>query len=105
VTAVAFSPDGKLLATASDDGTARLWDPGTGQSVGQPLTRHTGAVYSVAFSPEGKLLATGSADNTARLWDVLDPQAACRLVDHLVTRQQLEEALDGQPIKACTNLR
>ena len=66
--AVAFSPDGRLLATASDDNTARLWDPATGDRL-HTLTGHTGGVNAVAFSPDGRLLATGSNDKTARLWD------------------------------------
>ncbi|HYT87143.1 MAG TPA: protein kinase [Gemmataceae bacterium] len=68
VTALAFSPEGKLLATASADGTARLWDVATRTPLGLVL-RHTDAVTAVAFSPDGKQLATGSKDGTARLWE------------------------------------
>jgi roadblock/LC7 domain-containing protein len=68
VWAVAFSPDGRLLATASADGTVWLWDPATGEHQ-RALTRHDGAVNGVAFSPDGRLLATASQDGTARLWD------------------------------------
>ena len=68
ISAVAFSPDGKAIATASDDGTARLWDAATLKSIGPPL-RHQGEVLAVAFSPDGKVLATAS-DDKARLWDV-----------------------------------
>ena len=58
---MAFSPDGKLLATADAAGYVRLWNPVTGQAVGSPLPADTGpvgGVNGVAFSPDGKLLAT-----------------------------------------------
>jgi WD40 repeat protein len=64
---VAFSPDGRLLATASgDDGTARLWDPAAGEHR-RTLTGHKWPVLGVAFSPDGRLLATAGDDGTARL--------------------------------------
>jgi WD40 repeat protein len=67
---VTFSPDGKLVATASGDRTVRLWDVPSGTPHGQPLVGHEDAVLDVAFSPDGKLLATACADHTAQLWDV-----------------------------------
>ncbi|WP_281365139.1 WD40 repeat domain-containing protein [Phytohabitans houttuyneae] len=66
---IALSPDGRLLATGSEDDTLRLWDPATGRPVGAPLTRHKGAMYAVAFSPDSQQLATGSHDGTVQLWD------------------------------------
>ena len=65
---VAFSPDGRLLATTSDDNTARLWGPAAGQHL-RTLTGHTSGVWGAAFSPDGLLLATTSDDTTARLWN------------------------------------
>jgi hypothetical protein len=68
VTAVAFSPDGTKIATASLDKTARLWDAATGKALGGPL-RHDSYVFAVAFNLDGTKVATASADKTAQLWD------------------------------------
>ena len=65
---VALGPDGRLLATAGEDATARLWDAASGGCV-RTLTGHVGGVSGVAFSPNGRLLATVGEDKTARLWD------------------------------------
>ncbi|MGH3770591.1 MAG: hypothetical protein ACRDRW_04205, partial [Pseudonocardiaceae bacterium] len=76
VTTVAFSPDGRTLATGSDDHTVRLWnmaDPAHPTSLGPPLSGHTDHVRSVVFSLDGRTLASGSADRTMRLWNVTDP--------------------------------
>jgi WD40 repeat protein len=66
---VAFSPDGKLLASGGVNQPVRLWDMRTGREQGT-LSGHTEGVYSVAFSPDGKTLASGSEDRSIRLWDV-----------------------------------
>ncbi|HUK69035.1 MAG TPA: AAA family ATPase, partial [Streptosporangiaceae bacterium] len=70
VNAVAFSPDGKTLATAGSDGRIRLWDVATHRQIGAPMTADRSLVNAVAFSPDGNMLATASDDGTARLWDV-----------------------------------
>jgi WD40 repeat protein len=69
VTSCAFSPDGALLATASQDGSTRLWHiaDGSPQAV---LIGHTGGVWDCSFSPDGDLLATAGNDRSVRLWQV-----------------------------------
>jgi len=69
VTSVAFSPDGKTIASGSGDKTVKLWDVKTGKLM-QTLRGHTSDVTSVAFSPDGKTLASGSWDKTVKLWDL-----------------------------------
>ncbi|WP_405837380.1 helix-turn-helix domain-containing protein [Streptomyces sp. NBC_01518] len=80
VRAVAFSPDGRTLATASADEAIRLWDTATG-TLRVTLAGHTGPVRSVAFSPDGRTLADGG-EHGLELWDVATGTARGRLTAH-----------------------
>jgi WD40 repeat protein len=69
VAALAFSPDGRVLACGGQDGLIRLWDVSTGEHMPR-LAGHWGAVEALRFSPDGALLASGSRDTTVLVWDV-----------------------------------
>ena len=81
VWSVAFSPNGKMLASASWDQTVRLWNVDTEQLL-HTLTEHTNEVLSVAFSPDGQTLASASWDGTIRLWDPNTGKLKRTLTEH-----------------------
>ncbi len=68
VAAVAFSPDGKVALTGSDNQTTRLWDAATGLPLGEPK-RHGTGILAAAFSPDGRTIVTGGRNGAAQLWD------------------------------------
>jgi hypothetical protein len=71
VIGVAFSPDGRRIASASLDQTVKVWDAGSGQET-LTLTGHSDSVNGVAFSPDGRRIASASADKTVKIWDARD---------------------------------
>jgi WD40 repeat protein len=68
VNSVCWSPDGKRLASGSDDGTVKVWDAAKGQQA-LTLKGHTGWVNSVCWSPGGTRLASAGSDGTVRVWE------------------------------------
>jgi WD40 repeat protein len=95
ITVLAFSPDGKTLASGAYDQTVRLWEIATGKEL-QVLKDPTGAMARIAFSPDGKLLATASSDFTIRLWEVATGKILSVLKGHSDVVDALAFSPDGQ---------
>jgi WD40 repeat protein/MinD-like ATPase involved in chromosome partitioning or flagellar assembly len=93
--AVAFSPDGRQLLTASWDKTIRVWWAKDGTSI-TTLSGHTGVVSSLAFAPDGDTLVTGSWDKTVRLWDAITYSELRCLTGHTGVVMSVAASADGQ---------
>jgi WD40 repeat protein len=97
VTAVAFSPNDRLLASASADKKVKLWDVVSGKEV-RTLDGHTDRVTGVAFSPDGKRLASAGADRTVRLWDTETGKQLFCLEEHQAPVTCVAFSPDGRHI-------
>ena len=84
---VAFSPDGRTLATgirgenAAPPGELKLWDVDTGEEL-VTMMGHSSGIVAVAYSPDGRTVATGGLDNTVRIWDVANRRLRHTLIGH-----------------------
>ena len=101
VLAVAFTPDGKKLATAGRDGEAKIWDVATA-SVEAKLGGHSGDVFCVAIAPDGKTIATGGEDRTIRLWATKGGTSLGQLSGHSGPVAGLAFAPDGKTLASAS---
>jgi WD40 repeat protein len=104
VETLAFSPDGRLLASGELKGTIRLWEVATGQCL-EVFDGHSNRVWSVAFSPNRKLLVSGSADSTIRLWELDGEKNSTIFQGHTSEVQTVRFSPDGGLIASGGNDR
>jgi WD40 repeat protein len=107
VVAARFSPDGKTVATASSDGSARLWSTATGRSLHRLPAKPTGAfdaaITDVAFSPDGSMVATASTDGRARLFDVASGRLRATFVGGRKALNSIVFSRDGRLVLAASD--
>ena len=101
VTSVAFSPDGSRLASASFDGTVKVWNAATTKET-LTIKGHTGRVHCVAFSPDGSRLASGD-DDTVRLWDAVTGRETLTLRGHAASVTCLAFSPDGSRLASASD--
>jgi WD40 repeat protein len=94
VSAAVFTPDSRIFATASYDGTLKLWDGRTGKPL-RTLAGHQNLVLSLAISPDGNTLASGASDNTIRFWDVPADAPTSSWLGHTAAINDLAVRPDG----------
>ena len=99
VMSVAFSPDGKRIASGSHDRTVKVWDADTGREV-MTLKGHSQPAWSVAFSPDGKRIASGSGDSTVKVWDAETGREVMTLKGHRGGVSSVAFSPDGKRIAA-----
>ena len=93
--ALAYSPDGHLIAAARGDATVMVWEAATGV-LRSTVRGHTGEVHGLCFSPDGRRIATAGADMTVRIWDVDSGNELHRLTGHLSQVTSVGFSPDGR---------
>jgi WD40 repeat protein len=97
VQSMAYSPNGKTLASGSADKTIKLWDVSTGKEITN-LQAHADGINSLVYSPDGKTLVSGSADKTIKLWDAATGKELATLQGHKIAVTTLEISPDGKTL-------
>ncbi len=95
VFSVAYSPDGRYLASGIGDGAIKIWEVATVRELRTP-TRHSEVVRSVAYSPDGRYLASGSQDKTIKIWEVATGNELRTLTGHSETVFSVAYSPDGR---------
>ncbi|MGH9837899.1 MAG: AAA-like domain-containing protein [Blastocatellia bacterium] len=102
ITALAFAPDGRMLATASEDETVRLFDCGNWREVKQ-IVKDAGEFYALEFSSDGKILAAGGQAQTIRLWDASSGAEKARLSGHNEIIRAIAFSRDGKTLASTSS--
>ncbi|MDP2430911.1 MAG: caspase family protein [Pseudomonadota bacterium] len=97
VESVAFSLDGRMMASGRNDKTLKLWDVATGKEL-RTFIGHSGSVFSVVFSPDGKTVLSGSSDKTLRLWDVATGRELRTFLGHSEAVHSVAFSPDGKTV-------
>lgn len=95
--ALAVSPDGKIIATCSEDRTLKLWDSDSGREL-RSLSGHSDRVMAVAISPNGQVLASAGNDKTVKLWDVASGRELATLIGHTYPVLAVQFSPDGRTL-------
>ncbi|MEH2064197.1 MAG: hypothetical protein V7K50_18350 [Nostoc sp.] len=102
VYSVAFSPDGRMIASGSHDKTIKLWDVTAGRQI-RTIQTHPDLVHSVAFSPDGRIIASGSYDKTIKLWDVTTGRQIHTVQGHSEWVNSVAYSPDGKILASGSN--